>query len=72
MSTYDHHGAVKRASQAVLGQVVGLVALTVGCVAISAYMGRDLTGCAAIALSVDAVTCLVGLNSASPEGRPLA
>ena len=47
---------------------MGLVALTVGCVALSAYMGRDLTGGAAIALSVDAVICLVGLNSASPDG----
>ena len=71
MSTNEHHGAARRSSEAVFGQVMGLVALTVGCVAISAYMGRDLTGGAAIALSVDAVTCLVGLNSASPEGRPL-
>ena len=71
MSTNEHHGAARRSSQAVFGQVMGLVALTVGCVALSAYMGRDLTGGAAIALSVDAVTCLVGLNSASPEGRPL-
>jgi hypothetical protein len=68
MSINEHHAAARRSSQAV---VVGLVALTVGCLAISAYMGRDLTGGAAIALSVDAVTCLVGLNSASPEGRPL-
>jgi hypothetical protein len=54
--------------QAVLGQAMGLVALTVGCLALSAYMGRDLTGGAAIGLSVDAVICLVGLNSASTTG----
>jgi hypothetical protein len=53
---------------AVLGQATGLVTLTVGCLALSAYMGRDLTGGAAIGLSVDAVICLVGLNSASTTG----
>jgi hypothetical protein len=57
-------------SQRASDQAIGLVALTVGCVALSAYMGRDLTGGAALALSVDAVTCRVGLNSAAPEGRP--
>jgi hypothetical protein len=46
----------------------GLVALTVGCLALGAYMGRDLTGGAGIALSVGAVICLVGLNSARPAG----
>jgi hypothetical protein len=55
-------------ARAVLGQGMGLVALTVGCLALSAYMGRDLTGGAAIGLSVDAVICLVGLNSASTTG----
>jgi hypothetical protein len=47
---------------------MGLVALTVGCLALGAYMGRDLTGGAGIALSVGAVICLVGLNSARPAG----
>jgi hypothetical protein len=61
MSTNKHHGEA-------LGPVIGLVALTVGCLALSAYMGRDLTGGAAIALSVDAVICRVGLNSASATG----
>jgi hypothetical protein len=50
----------------VYGQVMGLVALTVGCLALSAYMGCDLTGGAGIALSVGAVICLVGLNAARP------
>jgi hypothetical protein len=52
----------------VFGQSMGLVALTVGCLALGAYMGRDLTGGAGIALSVGAVICLVGLNSARPTG----
>lgn len=55
-------------AQAVFGQAMGLVALTVGCLALRAYMGRDLTGGAGIALSVGAVICLVGLNSARPTG----
>ena len=61
--------AVRRdRARVVFGQAIGLVALTVGCLALSAYMGRDLTGGAAIGLSVDAVICLVGLNSASTTG----
>jgi hypothetical protein len=55
-------------ARAVFGQAMGLVALTVGCLALGAYMGRDLTGGAGIALSVGAVICLVGLNSARPTG----
>ena len=58
-------------SQPTFGQAMGLVALTVGCLALGAYMGRDLTGGAGIALSVGAVICLVGLNSARPTG-PIA
>ena len=49
-------------------QATGLVALTVGCLALGAYMGRDLTGGAGIALSVGAAICLVGLNCARPTG----
>src|SRR3954454_12890553 len=47
---------------------MGLVALTVGCLALGAYMGRDLTGGAGLALSVGAAICLLGLNSARPTG----
>src|SRR3954464_3475706 len=47
---------------------MGLVALTVGCLALGAYMGRDLTGGAGLALSVGAVICLLGLGSARPTG----
>lgn len=55
-------------ARAVFRQVMGLVALTVGCLALNAYMGRDLIGGAGIALSIGAVICLVGLNSARPTG----
>jgi hypothetical protein len=64
--------AVRRdRARAVFGQAMGLVALTVGCLALGAYMGRDLTGGAGLALSVGAVICLLGLNSArSPRATP--
>jgi FtsH-binding integral membrane protein len=54
---------------AVFGQVMGLVALTVGCVALGAYIGRDLTGGAGIAFFVGALGCVIGLNVASAGGR---
>jgi FtsH-binding integral membrane protein len=56
-------------ARAVFGQVMGLVALTVGCVALGACIGRDLTGGAGIAFFVGALVCIVGLNLASARGR---
>lgn len=35
---------VTGAGRAVFGQVMGLVALTLGCLALGAYVGRNLTG----------------------------
>jgi hypothetical protein len=69
VNAHAQHGMPRRSAQTDFGQATGLVAVTVGCLALSAYMGRDLTGGAAIALSVDAVMCRVGLNSASPDGH---
>ena len=56
-------------ARAVFGQVMGLVALTVGCVALGAYIGRDLTGGAGIAFFVGAFACIIGLNLAADRGR---
>ena len=56
-------------AQAVFGQVMGLVALTVGCVALGAYIGRDLTGGTGIAFFVGAFVCIIGLHLASARGR---
>jgi FtsH-binding integral membrane protein len=61
--------ATGEATRAVFGQVMGLVALTVGCVALGAYIGRDLTGGAGIACFVGALGCIVGLYLASARGR---
>lgn len=56
-------------ARAVFGQVMGLVALTVGCLALGAYIGRDLTGGAGIAFFVGALVCIIGLNLAAAGGR---
>ncbi len=48
---------------------MGLVALTAGCVALGAYIGRDLTGGAGIAFFGSAFVCIIGLNLASARGR---
>ena len=54
--------ATGEATRAVFGQVMGLVALTVGCVALGAYIGRDLTGGAGIAFFIGVLGCVIGLN----------
>lgn len=53
---------------AVFGPASGLVALTVGCLVIGAYMGRDLMGGPGIALSVGAVICLTVSTPPQPKG----
>jgi len=56
-------------ARAVFGQVMGLVALTVGCAALGAYLGRDLTGGAGIAFFIGTFACIIGLNIASSRGH---
>jgi FtsH-binding integral membrane protein len=55
-------------TRAVFGQVMGLVALTVGCAALGAYLGRDLSG-AGIAFFIGAFACIFGLNIATKRGN---
>ena len=74
MPTYDQLGlgtaAVARdRTRAVFGQVMGLVALTVGCAALGAYIARDMTGGAGIALFIGAFACIFGLNFAAARGH---
>jgi FtsH-binding integral membrane protein len=62
-------GAITRdRAHALLGQVMGLVALTVGFTALGAYLGRDLTGGAGLLLFLAALGCVVGLNVAAARG----
>jgi FtsH-binding integral membrane protein len=63
-------GAISRDStRAVFGQVMGLVALTVGCSALGAYLGRNLSGGAGIAFFIGAFACIFGLNIATQRGH---
>jgi len=56
-------------ARAVFGQVMGLVALTLGFLALGAYVGRDLAGGLGIAFFVAGFACLIGLNLATARGR---
>jgi FtsH-binding integral membrane protein len=56
-------------SRALLGQVMGYVALTVGFAALGAYLGRDLGGGTGLLLFIAALACVFGLNVAAGKGR---
>src|SRR3954447_7636982 len=59
-----HDGA-----RALLGQVMGLVAVTVGFTALGAYLGRDLNGATGLVLFIGAFACIAGLNIAAAKSR---
>jgi modulator of FtsH protease len=52
-------------TRGVFGQVMGLVALAVGCTALGAYIGRDLSGGTAFPLFIGAFACVFGLQFAA-------
>jgi modulator of FtsH protease len=56
-------------TRGVFGQVMGLVALTVGCTALGAYIGRNLTGGTGIAFFIGAFACIFGLQFATRRGH---
>jgi modulator of FtsH protease len=56
-------------TRGVFGQVMGLVALTVGCTALGAYIGRNLSGGTGILFFFVAIACVFGLQFASAKGR---
>jgi FtsH-binding integral membrane protein len=56
-------------ARALLGQVMGLVAVTVGFTALGAYLGRDLSGATGLLLFIGAFACIIGLNTAAGKGR---
>jgi len=60
---------VTRDSRALLGQVMGYVAVTVGFAALGAYLGRDLSGGAGLLLFIAAFGVIIGLNVAASRGR---
>jgi FtsH-binding integral membrane protein len=74
MSTSDNVTLGGRAitrdeTRSVFGQVMGLVALTVACTALGAYVGRNMTGGAGILFFIGAFACVFGLNRASSRGH---
>ncbi|MEA2198651.1 MAG: hypothetical protein QOJ25_2702 [Solirubrobacteraceae bacterium] len=75
MPTYQDLGLASRGAVArddtrtVFGQVMGLVAVTVGCTALGAYLGRNMTGGAGIVLFIGVFACIFGLNWANSHGR---
>jgi FtsH-binding integral membrane protein len=72
-STYDEQAlgghAIERDAGALLGQVMGLVAVAVAFAALGAYLGRDLTGAAGLVVFLGAFACIFGLNAAAAKGR---
>lgn len=54
------------------GQVMGLVAITVGFTAFGAYAGRDLSGGWGIVAFIAGLGCLLALNVAASRSEPLA
>jgi FtsH-binding integral membrane protein len=59
-----HHQA-----RALLGEVMGFVAVTVGFTALGTYLGRDLGGGTGLVLFIGAFACIIGLNVAAAKGR---
>ena len=72
-TTYDDPAlagkAIERDARALLGQVMGFVAVTVGFAALGAYLGRDLSGATGLVLFIGAFAFIVGLNIAAAKGR---
>jgi modulator of FtsH protease len=56
-------------SREVFGQVMGLVALTVGCTALGAYIGRNLSGTTGLLMFFGAFACIIGLNVANARAH---
>jgi FtsH-binding integral membrane protein len=72
-TTYDDPALagkpIERDARALLGQVMGFVAVTVGFAALGAYLGRDLSGATGLVLFIAAIAFIVGLNIAAAKGR---
>jgi FtsH-binding integral membrane protein len=56
-------------TRALLGQVMGLVAVAVGFAALGAYLGRDLSGGTGLLLFIPAFASILGLHFAAARGR---
>src|SRR5687768_11951080 len=72
-TTYDEPAlagkTIERDARALLGQVMGYVAVTVGFTALGAYLGRDLSGGIGPLLFIVAFAAIIGINVAVARGR---
>jgi modulator of FtsH protease len=66
---YGSPAITRDRTRAVFGQVMGLVALTVACAALGAYITRNTSGGTGILLFIGAFACVFGLNVAAARGR---
>jgi FtsH-binding integral membrane protein len=65
----DDRAYTRDQTRGVFGQVMGLVALTLGCTALGAYVGRNLTGGTGIFFLFAMFGCVFGLNIAASRGH---
>ena len=56
-------------ARALLGQVMGYVAVTVGFAALGAYLGRDFRGAIGLVLFIATIPVVIGLQVAATRGR---
>jgi FtsH-binding integral membrane protein len=72
-TTYDNPAiggeAIERDTRALLGHVMGLVAVAVAFAALGAYLGRDLSGATGLVLFIGAFACIFALNIAATKRR---
>jgi FtsH-binding integral membrane protein len=72
-TTYDDPAlageTIERDTRALLGQVMGFVAVTVAFAALGAYLGRDLGGATGLWLFIPAFAFIFGLTAAAAKGR---
>ena len=66
-ATYDT--VADERARALLGQVMGYVAITVGFAALGAYLGRDFGGGGGLVLLIATIPVVIGLNFAAARGR---
>jgi uncharacterized protein len=69
LSPADSTAVTRDQARAVFGQVMGFVALTLGFLALGAYIGRDLSGGWGILAFIASFGCIIGLNVASARGN---
>jgi uncharacterized protein len=65
----DGRALTRDETRGVFGQVMGLVALTVGFTALGAYIGRNVSGGAIWLFFIAAFACIFGLQFATARGR---